>query len=69
MKTYPYKSLQKNYKSLLGNFLVVAGFTLAIYLLIDLLELKSINPFFLVLLSLCALGSLFLGMLILPKSE
>jgi hypothetical protein len=31
MKTYPYKFLQKNYKSLLGSILVVVGFTLAIY--------------------------------------
>ena len=69
MKTYPYESHQKNHKGLLGNFLVVVGFTLAIYLLIDLFELKSINPFFLVLLGLCALGSFFLGILILPKSE
>ena len=69
MKTYRYKSLQKNYKDLLGNFLTVVGIALALYLLIDLFQIKSINPFFLVLLGFCALTSFFLGILILPKSE
>jgi hypothetical protein len=67
MKTYPYKFLQKNYKSLLGSILVVVGFTLAIYLLLDVFEINDINPFFLLHLGFFALGSEVLGILFLSK--
>jgi len=69
MKPFQDKSLQKNHRGLLANFFIVAGFALALYLILDLFEIKSINFLFLVHLGLCAIGSFFLGIVILPKRE
>jgi hypothetical protein len=51
----------------LGSILVVVGFTLAIYLLLDVFEINDINPFFLLHLGFFALGSEVLGILFLSK--
>jgi len=55
-------------KHLLGSFLVVVGFALAIFLLFLLFGIKTINPLFLLYLGLGAIVSFFLGFFILPKA-
>jgi len=54
-------------KHLLGSFLVIVAFGLAIFLVLHL-YLKSVNPLFLLCLGIGALVSFFLGLFILPKS-
>ena len=62
-----HKNSQMTFKHLLGSFLVIVAFSLAIYLALHL-YLKSVNPLLLLSLGIGALVSFFLGLFILPKS-
>jgi hypothetical protein len=67
MKTLLNKFRQKKYKDLLGSILIMAGFVLAIYALLDLIEINDINPFSVLRLGFFALGFEVSGFLVLPK--